>query len=367
MTKLTPFVNDDMMQYNTEFIEKRMGLVTDMLINDKFGGRNMGWIQKIPEQIIVFIAAFVLALIAGAIFLPLLRRWKFGQTVRDDGPQTHLAKQGIPTMGGFIFLVPLVLIGGYYAFEDKNMAALILTTLGFGLVGFVDDFLKIKRRNKDGLKPKQKMFGLLIVSACFTAYVVLLTDAGEKTVIPFVGLDNPLSIPVFLFIPFCFFILLSYTNAVNLTDGLDGLAGSITMIVLVFFTVVSMLNGEWNAIKLFCAILSGGCLGFLAYNLYPAKVIMGDVGSLALGGAVASVSILLQMPFILLIAGFVYFIENISVIMQVAYYKKTGKRIFRMAPIHHHFELMGWKETKVVTVFLLATIVFCTIAFFAMR
>lgn len=321
----------------------------------------------IPIQIIVFVASFALALISGAVFLPLLRRLKFGQTIREDGPKTHLAKQGIPTMGGFIFLTPLLLVGGYFAPGDRNMTALILTTLGFGAVGFIDDFLKIRRKSKDGLTPKQKMLGLMIVAALFTAYVITMTEAWDKTVIPFIGLDNPLSLPIFVFVPFCIFILLSYTNAVNLTDGLDGLAGSITMIVLVFFTVVAMLNDDWGSIKIFCAILAGGCLGFLAYNLYPAKVIMGDVGSLALGGAVASVSILLQMPFILVIAGMVYFIENLSVIMQVAYFKKTGKRIFKMAPIHHHFELLGWKETKVVTVFLLVTVVFCTIAFFALR
>lgn len=323
--------------------------------------------MKIPLQIIVFGIAFILALLSGAVFLPILRRLKFGQTVRDDGPQTHLVKQGIPTMGGVIFLVPMVLVGGYFALSDANMTALILTTLGFGLVGFVDDYLKVVRKNKDGLKPKQKMLGLLLVSACFTAYVVMMTDAGDKTVIPFIGLDNPLTIPIVLFIPFCIFVLLAYTNAVNLTDGLDGLAGSITMIVLVFFTVVAMLNDEWNSIKLFCAILAGSCLGFLAYNLHPAKVIMGDMGALALGGAVASVAILLQMPLVLVIAGMVYFIENLSVILQVAYFKKTGKRIFKMAPIHHHFELMGWKETKVVAVFLIVTVVFCAIAFISLR
>lgn len=323
--------------------------------------------MKVPIQIIVFVVSFALALLSGFILIPLLRRLKFGQTIRDDGPKTHLVKQGIPTMGGFLFLIPLIIIGGYYALNDKNMMALILTTLGFGLIGFIDDFLKIKRHSKDGLTPKQKMIGLLIVSACFTAYVVTMTDVGEKTVIPFMGIDSPINVPIFIFIPFCIFILLSYTNAVNLTDGLDGLAGSITMIVLVFFTVVAMLNDEWNSIKLFCAILAGGCLGFLTFNLYPAKVIMGDIGSLALGGAVAAVSILLQMPFILVIAGMVYFLENLSVILQVAYFKKTGKRIFKMAPIHHHFELLGWKETKVVIVFLLVTIVFCAIAFFALR
>lgn len=217
----------------------------------------MAWINNIPSQITVFIAAFILALISGAILLPLLKRLEFGQTVREDGPKTHLAKQGTPTMGGFIFLIPLLIIGGYYALEDTNMAALVLTTAGFGLVGFIDDFLKIKRRNNEGLKPKQKMLGLLIVSACFTAYIVLMTNAGEKTVIPFIGIDNPVNVPIALFVPFSFFMLVSYTNAVNLTDGLDGLAGSITMIVLVFFTVVAMMNSEWDPIKLFCAILPG--------------------------------------------------------------------------------------------------------------
>ncbi len=323
--------------------------------------------MKIPTQIIVFVLAFVLAIISGIILIPLLKKFKFGQTIRDDGPKTHLVKQGIPTMGGFIFLIPVTIICGYYALYDNDMAALLLTTLGFGLIGFIDDYLKIKRRNKDGLKPKQKMLGLLAVSACFTAYVVTMTNMGEKTVVPFIGIDNPITVPIVIFIPFCIFILLAYSNAVNLTDGLDGLAGSVTMIILVFFTVVAMLNEEWNSIKLFCAILAGGCLGFLTFNLHPAKVIMGDVGSLALGGAVAAVSILLQMPLILVIAGMVYFIENMSVILQVAYFKKTGKRIFRMAPIHHHFELMGWGETKIVIIFILVTVVFCGIAFFALR
>ncbi len=323
--------------------------------------------MKIPSQIIVFILTFVLAILTGFVLIPLLKKFKFGQTIRDDGPKTHLVKQGIPTMGGFVFLIPAIIICGYYALSDNDMAALLLTTLGFGLVGFIDDYLKIKRYNKDGLKPKQKMLGLLAVSACFTAYVVTMTDVGEKTIIPFIGIDNPIAVPIAIFIPFCIFSLLAYSNAVNLTDGLDGLAGSVTMLILVFFTVVSMLNGEWNSIKIFCAILAGGCLGFLTFNLHPAKVIMGDVGSLALGGAVAAVSILLQMPLILLIAGMVYFIENMSVILQVAYFKKTGKRIFKMAPIHHHFELMGWGETKIVFVFILVTLVFCGIAFYALR
>jgi len=323
--------------------------------------------MDIPVHITVFVISFVIAVIMGLLLIPLLRRLKFGQTIRDDGPKTHLVKQGIPIMGGFIFLIPLVIVGGYYAISDEKMLALILTTLGFGLVGFADDFLKIKRHSKDGLTPRQKMLGLLIIAACFTAYVISRTDAAEKTIIPFIGLDNPINVPVTIFIPFCVFILLAYTNAVNLTDGLDGLAGSVTVVVLVFFTLVAMLNSEWNTIKLFCAILAGGCLGFLTFNLHPAKVFMGDVGSLALGGAVASVAILLQMPFVLVIAGLVYFVENISVILQVAYFKKTGKRIFKMAPIHHHFELMGWKETKIVLMFLAATILFCTIAFISLR
>lgn len=323
--------------------------------------------MKIPVHIVLFIVSFVIALLSGMILIPLLKKLKAGQTIRDDGPKTHLVKQGIPTMGGFIFLVPLVIIGGYYAVGDRNMLVLVLTTLGFALVGFIDDYLKVKRHNKDGLKPKQKMLGLLIVAASFTAYTVTMTDAGEKTVIPFIGLDNPINVPATVFIPFCIFLLLAYTNAVNLTDGLDGLAGSVTIVVLVLFTLIAMLNEEWNIIKLFCAILAGGCLGFLTFNLHPARVFMGDVGSLALGGAVASVAILLQMPFILVIAGMVYFIENVSVILQVAYFKKTGKRIFRMAPIHHHFELMGWSETKVVIVFLIATVIFCAIAFFSLR
>lgn len=314
-------------------------------------------------QVYVFVVTFVLTLIAGPIFIPVLTRLKFGQTVRDDGPKTHLKKMGTPTIGGLIFILPILLVSVYYARTNPHILALAFVTAGFGVVGFIDDFIKVVKKRKDGLYPKQKMLGLLIVAAIFTFYAAYFTDVGIDVSIPFLGTINS----VWFFIPFTVFVLVATTNSVNLTDGLDGLLAGITLIIMVFFTVVAMTRPEWGYLKVFSASVAGGCLGFLSFNLHPARVFMGDTGSLALGGAVGAIAIMLKMPFMILIIGAIYVIEALSVIIQVTSFKMTGKRVFKMAPIHHHFELMGWKETRVVAAFWLVTVVLCLLGLVLLR
>jgi len=322
---------------------------------------------NISEHVAAFIITFILALISGPVLIPALRKLKFGQTVRDDGPSTHLKKTGTPTMGGIIFLIPLFLVSLIYARQYPHILSLSFVTLGFGLVGFVDDFIKVKKRSKDGLLWNQKMLGLLIVAVIFALYVTYGLKLGTDIIIPFKGTDFTVTLPEWFFVPFVIFVLLASTNAVNMTDGLDGLASGVTLIVMVFFTIVAMTKKEWDAVRIFSSIVAGGCLGFLAFNIHPAKVFMGDNGSLALGGAVGAISIMMKMPWVLLIAGAIYVMETLSVMIQVAYFKATGKRVFKMAPLHHHFELSGWKETKVVAVFWAATVVLCIIGFITLR
>ena len=327
----------------------------------------LNFVKNIPQQVIVYFISFVIALIAGKLLIPFLRRLKFGQVIREEGPQSHKAKTGTPTIGGLIFLTSLLILGVIFSITDLRLLPLILVTFGFALVGFLDDYLKIVKKHNEGLKPKQKMLGLLLVSGAFTWYAVSFVPGANSLVVPFIGFDTPIYVPIYLMIPFNIFVLVGFTNAVNLTDGLDGLAGAVTTIVLLFFTVVSMLNSGWDYIRMFCSILAGGILGFLVYNLHPAKVFMGDTGSLALGGALAAVSILTGTPIFLGLAGIIYVVETLSVIIQVYYFKKTGKRVFLMAPIHHHYEHKGWSETKVVTIFTLVTLLSSVIAFMLLR
>ena len=318
-------------------------------------------------QVIAFVCTFILALIAGPLIIPVLKRLKFGQTVREDGPATHLKKMGIPTIGGLIFLIPMIIISLFFRSAYPGILPLILVTTGFAVIGFIDDFMKVVKKHKDGLNPNQKMLGLLIVAVAFTLYVTYNPSLGTDMIIPFLGIDAVIKLPVWFFIPFTVFVLISITNSVNMTDGVDGLAAGVTLIVAVFFTIVAMVRGEWDYVKIFCSIAAGGCLGFLAFNIHPAKVIMGDTGSLALGGVVGSAAIIMKMPWILLVVGAIYVIESISVIIQVTSFKLRGKRVFKMAPIHHHFELSGWKETKVVKVFWFITFILCIVGFITLR
>jgi len=305
------------------------------------------------EHILAFAAAFVLAIIAGPICIPFLKKLKFGQTVRDDGPQTHLKKMGTPTIGGLIFIIPITLVALYYSQKYPDIIPILLATLGFAAIGFVDDFIKVVKKRKDGLYAGQKTFMQLIVCVAFAFYVIRYTEAGSSIVVPFTSFV----IQPWLYFLFIVVFMYFFSNAVNLTDGLDGLCAGVTLVVTIFFTIVSITNPEWGYIKVFSASIAGGCLGFLAFNIHPAKVFMGDTGSLALGGALTAIVIMMRMPLILFIVGGIYLIEAISVILQVGSFKLTGKRIFKMAPIHHHFELKGWKETKVVAVFIVITVV----------
>lgn len=322
---------------------------------------------NISVHVIAFILTFLFTLIIGPILIPILKRMKFGQTVRDDGPSTHLKKTGTPTMGGIIFLIPILVVSIMYSVNYPGILALAYATIGFGLIGYIDDYLKVKKKSKDGLNASQKMLGLLIIAVSFTLYVVYGMKLGTDIIIPFKGIGYTFTLPEWIFIPLTIIVLLSSTNSVNMTDGLDGLASGVTLVVMVFFTIVAMTRREWNSVRIFSSVVAGGCLGFLAFNSYPARVFMGDNGSLALGGAVGAIAIVTKMPWILLVAGAIYVMETLSVIIQIVSFKATGRRVFKMAPLHHHFELSGWNEKKVVVVFISITIIFCIIGFIMLR
>lgn len=307
--------------------------------------------------IICIISAFVLALVAGPVLIPVLTRLKFGQTVRDDGPQSHLKKTGTPTMGGAIFLIPTAVVAISFT-KDKDMLLVLITTLLFGFIGFLDDYLKIKNKRSLGLRAYQKIIGQLLV-AVFMAFVSAgISQVGTKVLIPFTGIYFELGS---FYIPFIVFIFIATVNSVNLTDGLDGLAGGTTVVVLGFFSVIALAS-KHVGLLVFAGALIGALLGFLRFNSHPAQVFMGDTGSLALGGAIAALTVITKLPLFLPIIGAVFVAETLSDIIQIVYFKYTGgKRFFKMAPLHHHFELSGWAESKVVSIFIIATIILCLV------
>ncbi|KGG80565.1 phospho-N-acetylmuramoyl-pentapeptide-transferase [Caloranaerobacter azorensis] len=305
----------------------------------------------------IIIISFMITLILGPILIPILKRLKVGQNVRDEGPKTHLKKQGTPTMGGIIMLIALVITTLSSGLINRDMIVLLVATLSFGLIGFIDDFIKVVLKRSLGLRAYQKLIGQILFAVILAIYQSNTSILGTKVLIPF--LDKTLDLGMF-YVPFIAFVVVGTVNSVNLTDGLDGLATGVTLIVLAFFGIVSITLG-YNSIAIFSAALAGACLGFLKYNAHPAKVFMGDTGSLALGGAVSTIAILMNLPLILPIVGGIYFVEALSVIIQVASFKLTGKRVFKMSPLHHHFELKGWKETKVVMVFWITTVILCLI------
>lgn len=318
------------------------------------------------------ICSFLIAVICGKWLIPLLHRLKFGQEIREEGPKWHEKKSGTPTMGGFIFLVGIVLglaitvawglLSGKGQFDFPVLGILLGMTLAYGAIGFVDDYIKVILKRNLGLTAAQK-FGLqLLVAVGFVAWAVLSGSIKPNVAIPFTEIVWNFG---WLFIPFAVLVIVATVNSVNLTDGLDGLATCVTLVVALFYLLLSTVGGVENTgVALFAATLLGGLVGFLLYNRYPAKVFMGDTGSLALGGAICSMALLLEQPLALLIVGFVYVMESLSVILQVASFKLTGKRIFKMSPIHHHFEMCGWKETKIVVVFTLVTAVLCGLMYF---
>lgn len=312
------------------------------------------------DIVLPVLIAFGISVVISPIIIPFLKKLKFGQFVRDDGPESHLKKSGTPTMGGLIILFSIVITSLFYIKEYPKIIPVLFATLGFGMVGFLDDYIKVVMKRSMGLRAWQKMLGQIIVTAIFAYYMYAHTDLGTVMIIPFV--DKTVDIgPIYY--AFMFVVILGTVNGANFTDGLDGLASSVTVLIATFFTVAAI--GLASGVSPITCATVGSLLGFLVYNVYPARVFMGDTGSLALGGFVASTAYVLQMPLIILLVAFIYFAEVLSVIIQVLYFKKTGKRIFKMAPIHHHFELCGWPETKVVSIFSIVTAVLCLIGILA--
>lgn len=320
-------------------------------------------------QIKILLVSFVATLILSILIIPILKRLKVGQMERDDGPQSHLKKQGTPTMGGIIMMIAITIasLGGYLYYSRQEGGAevaqhllpLLFIAFGFGLIGFIDDFKKVVLKNTKGISAKAKMIGLLIISVAFVLYLIKILNIGTETIIPF--FKSVVELPLWLYVPFAIFVMLATTNAVNLTDGVDGLAASISTIIITCLTVIAVIF-DVKEVVVFGTIAVGACLGFLLFNLNPAKIMMGDTGSLLLGGIISAMALYLKMPLILLIIALIPVLETLSVIIQVAYFKKTGSRVFKMAPLHHHFELSGWKENKVVSIFGITTLILCIIA-----
>ena len=318
----------------------------------------------VNETILGVIIAFAVSAALCPIVIPFLHKLKFGQQVREDGPQAHLKKQGTPTMGGLIILSSIVITSLFYVKDYPRIIPVLFMTVGFGIIGFLDDYIKIVMKRSEGLNPKQKLLGQIVITGIFAYYLMTSGEVGTEMLIPFTGgFENGYFLDLgWLFVPALFFIVLGTDNGVNFTDGLDGLCTSVTILVATFFTVVAL--GEESGISPITGAVVGSLLGFLLFNVYPARVFMGDTGSLALGGFVASSAYMMQMPVFIAIVGLIYLVEVLSVIIQVTYFKKTGgKRIFKMAPIHHHFELCGWSETRVVAVFSIITAILCLVAY----
>lgn len=304
------------------------------------------------------IGAFLITVVLGPVIIPYLRKLKFGQTVRDDGPQSHLKKNGTPTMGGILFLISITVMCLPYIKSYPNIVPILFLTLGFGLIGFLDDYIKVVLKRSMGLTSWQKMLGQIVVTGIFAYYITAVSEVDLAMRIPF--MEKTLDLGIFT-IPVMFFVIIGTVNGSNFTDGIDGQESSITIMIATFFAVVSLCFSA-GIEPIACAVI-GGLLGFLMFNVYPASVFMGDTGSLALGGFVAGCAYMTGLQLFIPIVAFIYLLEVASVIIQVTYFKLTkGKRFFRMAPIHHHFELGGWSETKVVCVFTTITAILCILA-----
>lgn len=319
------------------------------------------------EQILrVIIVSFLIALFLGPVVIPILKRLKVGQNIREEGPKSHQVKSGTPTMGGVIIIGAIIisiLTSGYY---NKDIWAILFFIIGFGLVGFIDDYIKVVLKRNLGLSAMQKIIGQVFFAVLLALYGSRYSVSGTKLIVPF--LNNYIELGLF-YVPFVVFVVLGTVNAVNLTDGLDGLNTGVTLIVTATFSLIAnslkAVDPLYGGISIVSAAITGACLGFLKHNANPAKVFMGDTGSLALGGAVSAIAVLTNMVLLIPIIGGVYFAEALSVIIQVFYYKRTKKRIFKMAPLHHHFEMSGWKETKVVGVFWIVTVILAFIGIYS--
>ena len=327
------------------------------------------------------ILAFAVSAILGPSFINWLHKLKYGQEIREEGPKWHQKKSGTPTMGGIIFItgiavavIVMMIITSVMGNMNQNIlkaGVLFIVSLGFGAIGFVDDYIKVVKKRNLGLTALQKFLMQLFLSAVYVVVMYFMGMLESDIIIPFVKYS--VTVPLWLYVPFVMFVVVGVVNAVNLTDGLDGLASGITVITALFFAVYAFFRVQTAqvGISIFSMAIVGGLLGFLIYNKYPAKVFMGDTGSLFLGGAIALMAVDMNMHLYLILVGFVYFSETLSVILQTSYFKYTkkkygeGRRIFKMTPIHHHFEMLGWKETKIVRVFSLVTLCLCIISFFA--
>lgn len=319
--------------------------------------------------IVAIIISFAVSVILCPIVIPMLKKLKFGQYIREEGPQSHQSKAGTPTMGGMIILASIIVTSLIFMFVCKNtkIIPVLFMIVGFGIIGFADDYIKVVKKRNLGLTEIQKIVAQFIVTGIFCFYLLKYSGLGTTTIIPFTG-GMEVEMPVWLFIPFLFLVVIGTVNGANLTDGLDGLATSVTIIISVFFTTVSIGTG----LEPISAALVGALMGFFLYNVYPARVFMGDTGSLALGGFVAGMAFMLKIPIFIVIIAFIYLVEALSDIIQVAWFKYTkkkygeGRRVFKMAPLHHHFQESGYAETQVVAAFAIVTAVLCLVAYAAM-
>lgn len=314
------------------------------------------------QLIVTIVFSFFITLILGPIVIPILQRLKVGQSIRDEGPKSHMTKSGTPTMGGLIMIAAILITAITSGRINKDLFVVLFATISFGLIGFIDDFIKVVLKRNLGLKAYQKLLGQIVVAVIIAIYQSTISVTGTKILIPFMNQYWDLG---YFYVPYIAFVVVATANSVNLTDGLDGLAAGVTLIVSSFFSLVAM-NWGFSSIAIFCGALTGACLGFLRFNAHPAKVFMGDTGSMALGGAVAAIAILMNLTLLIPIVGGIYFAEALSVIIQVICFKLTGKRVFRMSPLHHHYELKGWKETKVVAVFWSVTLLLCIAGLFGL-
>lgn len=312
-------------------------------------------------EIIIIIVSFVITVILSLAIIPYLKKLKIGQVVRSDGPESHLKKAGTPTMGGIMMLISILLILIAFVFKYNVLILPIILIAGFGIVGFVDDRKKLIEHSSDGISAKMKMLLLFVFSALFILVYLLCFKFGTELLIPF--MKEPFTLSIGLFVIFTMVVLLGTSNAINLTDGLDGLCSGVVAIIMTFFTIVAIKRGDMPMAILGAATI-GSTLGFLLFNMKPAKVFMGDTGSLALGASIASIAIIMKMPIYLLIVALIPVVETISVVIQVSYFKLThGKRFFKMAPLHHHLELSGMKETNVVVLFWGISLVLVIVAY----
>jgi len=309
------------------------------------------------------LVALVIVLISGPVLIPILHKMKFGQSIRQEGPKSHQAKTGTPTMGGLMIMLAIVVSTGLFAKLNMEVCLALFVMLGHCVIGFLDDYIKVVLKRNLGLKAKQKLFGQIVMALIVT--YVGVNYMGMKTDIwlPFSGMTFDLGLLYYFLV---FFVLVGTTNAVNLTDGLDGLAAGTMTIAILAYALICLHFGK-TALAIFCLAVAGATIGFLWFNVHPAKVFMGDTGSLALGGALAAVAILTKTEILLAVVGLIFVIEALSVIIQVISFKTRGKRVFLMSPIHHHFELKGWSETKVVGVFWLTGLICSVVALLILK